>query len=52
MKSQSKKQLFVEMTPVQAAAINGGRRGADDGIGHDRNEDRNDDRGVHAPGHR
>jgi hypothetical protein len=36
MKDQSKKELFVEMTPEQAAAINGGRRGrgADDGPGH------------------
>jgi hypothetical protein len=34
MKDQSKKELFVEMTPEQAAAINGGRHGADDGPGH------------------
>jgi hypothetical protein len=42
MKDQSKKELFVEMTPEQAAAINGGKHGADDapgdvkgeGIGH------------------
>jgi hypothetical protein len=40
MKSESKKELFVEITPAQAAAINGGRRGADDGPLHDLNDDR------------
>ncbi len=40
MKDQSKKELFVEMTPEQAAAINGGRHGADDPAGHDANDDR------------
>jgi hypothetical protein len=43
MKTQkSDKKQFVEMTPAQAAAINGGRKGADDpagdvkgeGVGH------------------
>lgn len=48
MKDQSKKQLFVEMTPQQAATINGGRRGrgADDAPGHVRGGV-----GEHAPGH-
>jgi hypothetical protein len=44
MKVESKKTLFVAITPVQAAAINGGRHGADDGSNHDLFEDRNDDR--------
>ena len=52
MKDQSKKVIFVEMTPAQAAAVNGGRRGADDGPNHDLGDDRgrgrrNDD----GPGH-
>ncbi len=45
MKDQSKKELFVEMTPEQAAAINGGKHGADDGINHDLGEDLGDDLG-------
>jgi hypothetical protein len=53
MKDQSKKATFVEMTPAQAATVNGGRRGADDGPLHDLNDDkgggrRNDD----GPGHK
>jgi hypothetical protein len=40
MKVESKKALFVAITPAQAAAINGGKHGADDGINHDRNDDR------------
>jgi hypothetical protein len=54
MKDQSKKATFVEMTPAQAATVNGGRRGRgqDDGPLHDLNDDkgggrRNDD----GPGH-
>jgi hypothetical protein len=40
MKVESKKAMFVAMTPTQAAAINGGKHGADDGPFHDRNDDR------------
>jgi hypothetical protein len=49
MKTQkSDKKQFVEMTPAQAAAINGGRRGrgADDGPGHVRHGV-----GEHGPNH-
>ncbi len=52
------KQWFVDLTTEETVAVNGGRRGADDGPGHDRNDDhgrrggrggrRNDD----GPGHR
>jgi hypothetical protein len=52
------KQLFVELTPIETAAINGGRHGADDGINHDLYDDkgglrakgvrRNDDGPFHA----
>jgi hypothetical protein len=46
MKDQSKKELFVVITPEQAAAINGGRGEAEPG--DDRGRGRgNDD----APGH-
>ncbi len=46
------KKWFVELTTPETAAINGGRRGADDGPGHDLGDDkgggrRNDD----GPGH-
>jgi hypothetical protein len=43
MKTDLKSKLIVELTTQEAAAINGGRRGADDPAG--------DDRGVHGPGH-
>jgi hypothetical protein len=52
MKDQSKKELFVAMTPVQAAAINGGRHGADDGPLHDLNDDRGGRRNDDGPGHK
>ncbi len=48
MKVESKKALFVKMTPAQAATINGGKHGADDRFENrfeNRYEDRNDDRG-------
>jgi hypothetical protein len=50
MKDNLKSKLLVELTTKETAAINGGRHGADDGPGHDRNDDRgrgNDD----GPGH-
>jgi hypothetical protein len=46
MKVESKKELFIEMTPEQAAAINGGKHGADDPAGDDRGRGQDD-----APGH-
>jgi hypothetical protein len=46
MKDQ--KKLFVKMTTEQAAVINGGRRGADDPIGHVRGGHGVDD----GPNHR
>jgi hypothetical protein len=46
MKDQ--KKLFVAMTTEQAAAINGGRRGADDAPGHVRQGRGADD----GPNHR
>ncbi len=42
MKVKSTKKLFIELTPAQAAAINGGRRGAGEP---------GDDRGNHGAGH-
>lgn len=50
MKNESNQKLFIEMTPEQAAAINGGRRGRgkDDGPGHLRHGRGKDD----GPGHR
>ncbi len=51
MKTTTKK-LFTTLTVQEAAAINGGRHGADDGPNHDLGDDkgggrRNDD----GPGH-
>lgn len=43
MKDDLKRKLLVELTLKEAAAINGGKHGADDPPG--------DDRGGHPPGH-
>jgi hypothetical protein len=52
MKDQSKKELFVAITPAQAATIKGGRQGADDGPNHDLGDDRGRGRRKDdVPGH-
>ncbi len=43
MKDNQKSKLLVELTPAEASAINGGKNGADDPVGHD---------AGHGKGHR
>jgi hypothetical protein len=52
MKTDLKSNLLIELTTQEAAAINGGRHGADDGPGHDVGDDRGGRRNDDGPGHR
>jgi hypothetical protein len=47
MKDDLKSKLLVELTTQEAAAINGGKHGADDPVGHVRHGRGKDD----LPGH-
>jgi hypothetical protein len=42
MKTNSNNELLVELTPQEAAAINGGKNGADDPAGDNRGRGKDD----------